>query len=173
MVQLITEHFDTSAAEYLPLILLGCALVWFLVCSSILFVVDIQEHRLPNRWTGLLFIGGALLLLSTTLTVPDDSVFADRWLSTLGGSLGYLLIMFVLHLLTRAGIGMGDVKLAAGLGLYTGFLGVEALVAGFVLAFLVGGLQAVYLVVVKGAKKSTRLAFGPAMLIGCVLTLLM
>lgn len=68
---------------------------------------------------------------------------------------------------------MGDVKLAAGLGLYTGFIGVEALVAGFMLAFLFGGLQAMYLMVFRGAKKSTRIAFGPAMLVGCAVALLM
>lgn len=155
------------------MILLSCALVWFLLCSTILFVVDVREHRLPNRWTCLLFVGGALFLLAATLTAPAGSVLSDRWLMTLGGSAGYLLIMFVLHLLTRAGLGMGDVKLAAGLGLYAGFIGLEAAIAGFVLAFLVGGLQAVYLVVFKGAKKSTRIAFGPAMLVGGLLTLLM
>lgn len=155
------------------MILLGCALVWFLVCSTILFVIDVREHRLPNRWTARLFVVGALFLLATTLTAPADSALSDRWLTTLGGSAGYLLTMFTLHLLTRAGVGMGDVKLAAGLGLYTGFVGLEALIAGFVLAFLVGGLQAIYLVVFKGAKKSTRIAFGPAMLVGGLFTLLM
>src|SRR5690625_1698041 len=131
------------------MLLLSCALLWFLMCSTFLFVIDVREHRLPNRWTGLLFIGGACFLLATTLTAPDDSVFSNRWLMILGGSAAYLLVMFVLHLLTRAGLGMGDVKLAAGLGLYTGFIGWEAVIAGFVLAFLVGGLQA--------DRKSTRL----------------
>lgn len=173
VTQLLTEHFASSATSPLSMLLLSCALLWFLVCSTVLFVIDVREHRLPNRWTGLLFIGGACLLLATTLTAPDDSVFSHRWLIILGGSVAYLLAMFVLHLLTRAGLGMGDVKLAAGLGLYTGFIGWEAVIAGFVLAFLVGGLQAVYLVVFKGAKKNTRIAFGPAMLVGGLLTLLM
>ncbi len=153
--------------------LLGCALGWLLLCSAVLFVIDVREHRLPNRWTGMLCIGGAFFLLATTLTAPAESVLADRWFMILGGSAGYLLIMFVLHLLTRAGLGMGDVKLAAGLGLYAGFIGLEAVIAGFVLAFLVGGFQAVYLVALKGAKKNTRIAFGPAMLVGGLLTLLM
>lgn len=173
MIQLITEHLVSTSAQRLPLIFLGCGLVWFFVCAAVLFVIDIREHRLPNRWTALLFCGGVVLLLATTLTASTGSVLADRWTTMLGGSVGYTLVMFMLHLLTRAGVGMGDVKLAAGLGLYTGFIGVEAVIAGFVLAFLVGGLQAVYLVVFKGAKRSTRIAFGPAMLVGCVLTLLM
>lgn len=173
MTLLLTEHFSSANASPLTVMLLSCALLWFLVCSVVLWIIDIREHRLPNRWTGLLFLGGACLLLATTLTAPADSTFSDRWIMTLGGSVGYLVAMFVLHILTRAGLGMGDVKLAAGIGLYTGFLGWEAVIAGFVLAFLAGGLQAVYLVVFKGARKNTRIAFGPAMLVGGLLTLLM
>ena len=153
--------------------LLSAALIWFVICATALFVVDIREHRLPNRLNALLFVGGAVLLVATTLTAGSDSVLQDRWLTTLIGSGTYLMVMFILHILTRTGLGMGDVKLAAGLGLYTGFLGVEALIAGIVLAFVVGGVQAVYLVVFRGAKKSTRIAFGPAMIIGCGVTLLM
>lgn len=144
-----------------------------MVCGIVLFIIDVQQHRLPNMWTGLLFAGASLFLLATTLTAPDHSVLSGRWLATIIGSVGYLAIMFVLHVLTRAGIGMGDVKLAAGLGLYTGFIGVEALIAAFVLAFVIGGLQAVFVVVFRGARKSTRIAFGPAMLLGCVVSLLM
>ncbi|WP_022869330.1 prepilin peptidase [Yaniella halotolerans] len=173
MTQLLTEYFSSTVASPLTVMLLSCALLWFLMCSIVLFVIDIREHRLPNRWTGLLFIGGAGLLLATTLTASANSIFADRWLMIVGGSAGYLAAMLILHVLTRAGLGMGDVKLAAGIGLYTGFLGWEAVIAGFVLAFLAGGLQAIYLVLFKGAKKNTRIAFGPAMLVGGLLTLLM
>src|SRR5699024_2807986 len=64
----------------------------------------------------------AVLLLATTLTAAEASGLDGRWLTTLLGSIGYMGLMFVLHLLTRGGLGMGDVKLAAGLGLYTGFI---------------------------------------------------
>src|SRR5699024_12102906 len=59
VTQLLTEHFASSAASPLAMLLLSCALLWFLMCSTVLFVIDVREHRLPNRWTGLLFIGGA------------------------------------------------------------------------------------------------------------------
>ncbi|GAA2025084.1 hypothetical protein GCM10009720_01020 [Yaniella flava] len=173
MIHLITEQLTSTTPAPVAMTLLVAALVWFGVCATTLFVVDVREHRLPNTLNALLFVGGAALLIASTLTSDSASVLADRWGMTLIGSGAYLAVMFILHLLTRAGLGMGDVKLAAGLGLYTGFLGFEALIAGFVLAFVVGGLQAVYLVVFRGAKKSTRIAFGPAMIIGCGITLLM
>lgn len=173
MIHLIQQYYASAADAPTATALLIGGLLWFSICAIVLFIIDVREHRLPNRWTGLLFAGGAVLLLSSTLSAPAESVLADRWSTTILGSGAYLLAMFILHLLTRAGIGMGDVKLAAGLGLYTGFLGVDALIAGFVLAFVVGGIQAVCVVVFHGAKKSTRIAFGPAMLIGCLLTILM
>lgn len=173
VIHLIRQDLASAVDAPIAITLLVVGLLWFGICAVMLCSIDVREHRLPNRWTGLLFAGGAMFLLSTTLSAPAASVLADRWMTILLGSGAYLVSMFLLHLLTRAGLGMGDVKLAAGLGLYTGFLGAEALIAGFVLAFVVGGIQAVYVVVFRGAKKSTRIAFGPAMLIGCLVTMLM
>ena len=171
--QLLAQDYASNTLTWLPTIFLGAALVWFTVCAVVLFVLDVRHHRLPNRWTGALFAGAVVLLLASTLTAAEDSALSGRWLSTVLGSVGYLLVMFVLHVVTRAGIGMGDVKLAAGLGLYTGFLGLELLIAGFVFAFLLGGFQALFLVVFRGANKTTRIAFGPAMLLGCTVAFLM
>lgn len=173
VIQLITQYLVSDAPNPVVILLLGCALVWFIVCAAVLFGFDIRQHRLPNTWTGRFFVYAAVLLLATTLTAAEASGLDGRWLTTLLGSIGYMGLMFVLHLLTRGGLGMGDVKLAAGLGLYTGFIGINALVASFTLAFIVGGVQAIYLVLFRGAKKTTRIAFGPAMLIGCLLALLM
>lgn len=171
VIQLITQYLLSDAPNPVVLILLGCALGWFIVCAAVLLNIDIRQHRLPNAWTGRFFVCAAVLLLATTVTAAEASGLDGRWLTTLLGSVGYTGLMFVLHVFTRGGLGMGDVKLAAGLGLYTGFIGVNALVAGFMLAFIVGGVQAVYLVLFRGAKKTTRIAFGPAMLIGCSLVL--
>ena len=173
MFQLLAQDISSNTLAVLSTFFLAAALAWFAICGAVLFLIDVRHHRLPNSWTGALFTGASILLLLSTMVAPADSALADRWLPTLMGSVGYLVVMFVLHVLTRAGIGMGDVKLAAGLGLYTGFIGVEALIAGFVFAFLFGGLQALFLVLFRGAKKTTRIAFGPAMLTGCAVALLM
>lgn len=173
MIDLLAQELDRASPELLPLVCVFGALAWFAVCAVVLFIIDVREHRLPNVLTGALAIGATVLLLAGSWTASSDSLLAGRAILTLVGAVAYCLVMFVLHILTRAGIGMGDVKLAAGLGLYTGFLGIDALIAGFVLAFLLGGAQAVYLVVFRGANKTTRIAFGPAMLMGCLLVLLM
>src|SRR5699024_6117995 len=145
----------------------------FLLCSAVLFVTDIRQHRLPNIWTATLALGCATLLGGSTLTASDNSVLSDRLATMLISGVSYGAVMLLIHVITRGAMGMGDVKLAVGLGFYTGFLGFEPLILSFFLAFLFGGLQALYLVVVKGAHKSTRLAFGPAMLLGCLTVLIL
>ena len=173
MIDLLAQELARTPTELFSLICLFGALVWFVVCGVGLFIVDVREHRLPNMLTGALAIGASVLLLASSLTASSASHLSERALPTMIGALAYCLVMFILHVVTRAGIGMGDVKLAAGLGLYTGFLGVNAVVAAFMLAFLLGGLQAVFLIVFRRATRATRLAFGPAMLVGCILVLLM
>lgn len=173
MIQLLNQDLATNTLEPWPTIFLTTALAWFLLCNIVLFVIDVREHRLPNKWTGLLVAGAGMFLLASTFTATDASVLSGRWVATLVGSGSYLAVMLLLHIITRAGIGMGDVKLAAGLGLYTGFIGLDAFLAGVVLAFVIGGLQAVFVMVFRGATKSTLIAFGPAMILGCVVSVLM
>lgn len=173
MIDLLAQELARTPTELFPVICLCAALAWFGIYGAILFIIDVREHRLPNILTASLAIGATLLLLTCSWTATSDSVLAGRVLPALLGAVAYCAAMFFLHVVTRAGIGMGDVKLAAGLGLYTGFLGVDALIAGFMLAFVIGGAQAVYLVAFRGASKSTRIAFGPAMLVGCLVVLLM
>lgn len=142
-------------------------LVWAAVCAAALFVTDLHEHRLPNRWTGALAVGGLLTAAAVAALSGEASVLLGAALS----GLGYLAAMLVLHLLTRGGLGMGDVKLAGGLGLYTGVLGPGATVAAAVLAILLGGLVAVVLVLLRRAVASTHLPFGPPMLVGAAAVL--
>lgn len=142
-------------------------LTWAAVCAGVLFVTDLREHRLPNRWTGALAAGGLLTAVTVAALSGDWSVVTAALLC----GAGYLAAMLVLHLLTRGGLGMGDVKLAGGLGLFTGVLGPGATVAAGVLAILLGGLVAVALVLARRARASTALPFGPPMLLGAALVL--
>jgi leader peptidase (prepilin peptidase)/N-methyltransferase len=75
-------------------------------------------------------------------------------------ALAYAGLLFVLAL--AGGVGGGDVKLAALLGLASPTLAVA--VASPLAAFLLGGAAAVVVLVRRGRR--ARLAFGPAMLGG-------
>lgn len=148
---------------------LVAALLVFAVCAVPLIATDLREHRLPNRWTGTLAAGGALTL---GLGCLAEGAGWSRFWSMLGGGAVYLTLMLLLHLVSRTGMGMGDVKLAGGLGLYAGWLGWEHLLGAIVLGFVAGGVVALVLVLARRATGSTHLPFGPAMLAGTTLVLL-
>ncbi len=142
-------------------------LAWAAVCAAVLFITDCHEHRLPNRWTGALAAGGALTAAAVALLSGEPGVLLTAVLC----GVGYLAAMLLLHLLTRGGLGMGDVKLAGGLGLYAGVLGPGATAVAGVLAILLGGLLAVALVLTRRARASTHLPFGPPMLLAAAVVL--
>jgi leader peptidase (prepilin peptidase)/N-methyltransferase len=64
---------------------------------------------------------------------------------------------------------MGDVKLAAVLGLYLGWLGWSALVDGALAGFVVQAVLALVLLAARRVQLRGAIPFGPAMLAGAAL----
>lgn len=74
---------------------------------------------------------------------------------------GFLLLgglMLLIYYAARGGMGEGDVKLAAVLGLW---LGVEQGLASLLLAFVSGALGGGLVLLLKGAQPKLQLPFGP------------
>lgn len=137
------------------------------VVSIVLAVIDVRHHRLPNRIVLPSYgVGGALLVAAVLFGAPP---------SALGRAVVGMVVLFgfylLLRLLSRRGLGGGDVKLAGVLGLYLGWIGWEALKIGALAGFVVGGAIGVVLMVARRADRRTRIAFGPAMLIGAWLVI--
>ncbi|WP_297595098.1 A24 family peptidase [Mycobacterium sp.] len=86
-------------------------LVWLAALSC----YDIRERRLPNALT--LAGAGAILVVAT---------LAGRGSSALGGAAALTAIYLLVHGVSPAGMGAGDVKLAIGLGALTGCCGAGA-----------------------------------------------
>lgn len=121
--------------------------------------IDIALHLLPNPLVLILLAGGFLLLLMPGfLNMQAD----DLLRAALGGLIlfaGYL----ILGLISPGAIGMGDVKLAAPVGLYLGYLGWSQLLYGGLLGFILNGLVTVLVLSRKGRQKATEVAHGPSM----------
>lgn len=130
-----------------------------------LLIIDARTHRLPNRIV-LPTLGGALVLV-----VIDALVTAEVW--SLVRAIGGMLILggfyAVMRVASRGGIGGGDVKLAAVIGLVLGWHGWQALTVGAASAFMLGAIYALALMALRRANRSTRIAFGPWMIIGAVI----
>jgi leader peptidase (prepilin peptidase)/N-methyltransferase len=118
--------------------------------------VDLAEHRLPNRIVVPGIVVGLLAAAGSWLTTGVPPLVPLVAGVTYGG------VLFVLAL--GGGMGMGDVKLAAVLGLASPTVTVA--VASPLVAFLSGGVVAVVVLIVQG--RGTRIPFGPFLLAGYV-----
>ncbi|WP_144796785.1 A24 family peptidase [Microbacterium paludicola] len=130
-----------------------------------LLVIDARTHRLPNRIV-------LPALAATACLVLADALVTQRGASSLAAFAGMVLLggfYAVLRAVSRGGIGGGDVKLAALIGLVLGWHGWQVLAIGAAAAFVLGALHALVLMALRRADSSTRIAFGPWMIIGAVL----
>ena len=145
------------------------AVMAFYACLfTIIFVVDLEHGLILNR---VVYPGMAVALL-LALFLPQP--WLARWVvpgvanAAIGGAIGFIMF-FLIAIISRGGMGWGDVKLAALIGLATGFpLVLIALIIGAIL----GGVVAVALVVGKRKKRKETIAFGPFLSLAAMVTLL-
>ncbi|MGH8827364.1 MAG: prepilin peptidase, partial [Jiangellaceae bacterium] len=178
---------DLAAAPRLPLIFAAVtATVWALIgttstdgpagLSAYLVVgalgvamsyVDLREHLLPD-WLTLpaLAAAGSLLALAAA-TTGEWGWYGRAWAGA--------AVMFAFYLALTAirptDLGLGDVKLAAVIGLLLGWAGWTAVILGAFLAFLIGGLAGIVMVIIGKAGRHTAIPFGPSMLVGALAAL--
>ncbi|GGL11999.1 hypothetical protein GCM10014719_12450 [Planomonospora parontospora subsp. antibiotica] len=144
------------------------ALCWLAAVCVLLAFVDAAVHRLPDRFTLAAYLG-------TAAPLAVAAAAGGRWDDLLGAGLGGLALAvfyLVLFLVNPAGMGLGDVKLAASLGTALGWFGWDVLVAGAFLGFLAGGLYGGALLLARRANRKSEIPFGPFMIIGAFAVLL-
>jgi prepilin signal peptidase PulO-like enzyme (type II secretory pathway) len=122
-----------------------------LVCISL---VDWRVRRIPNElvlallaWTGV---------QALWLGLPD-------WRAALLGLLTAGGLFFLLALIGRGALGMGDVKLEAAAG---ALLGYPAALAGVFAGILAGGIAAAFLLLTHRAGRKDAFAYGPYLALG-------
>jgi leader peptidase (prepilin peptidase)/N-methyltransferase len=129
--------------------------------------VDLGCRRLPDALVGSAFAWCATLLAAAA-TVDGT---ADRLLRAVSGATAMGAIYLILAVLPRSGLGFGDVKLAGVLGLALGWLGWPAVLLGLALPHLLAGPVALVLLLTGRIKRGTGLPFGPALLAGALLAI--
>lgn len=170
MIPLLGDLLTGGGAAELTaavLLLLGGAV--FLICAPVLALIDLREHRLPNRiiYPWALFTLALVPLLG--LLLGDGSAV----LRAVAAGLTWALVFLGIRLVHPPSLGMGDVKLVLVLGVYAGFLGWPVLGAAVVLSCLSGGLVSAALLITRRADRRTAIPFGPFLLLGTGLALLL
>ena len=132
----------------------------FLGVLVALAVIDIRTKKLPNRIVYPALLVSAVLLVAARLAGGAvDLLDAAIGFAAYGGGL------LIVALISPRGMGMGDVKLAALIGLVLGALGLEYVAVAAGLGILFGGVGAI-VALLLGAGRKQALPFGPFLAAG-------
>jgi leader peptidase (prepilin peptidase) / N-methyltransferase len=120
--------------------------------------LDARTSRLPNVVT-LPAYPVSLALLGAA--APFLAGGGARFVHALIGMAVAVAFFGVLLLISPAGIGMGDVKLAGPIGACLGWLGATAFMAGLLAAWLLAAVTGLGLMLSHRAGRTTQVPFGP------------
>lgn len=148
------------------------AALYLVAVSVALTLIDLDVKRLPDAIVLPSYPVAVALLALASWNPGGTSDWTSMRDALLGGAVMFA-VYFVLCLVYPAGMGFGDVKLSGVLGLYLGWVGWSALVVGWFAAFLLGGLYAVGLLVARRANRRSGIPFGPWMLAGAAVGLVL
>ena len=135
--------------------------LWMVILTGVvglrLSVIDLAEHRLPNRLTLPLFV--SLVMVSLVGGEPDSVRGA------LVGSVISGVVFLGLAVMPGKPLGMGDVKFQFGLGWMLGYLDPALAVMGAAGSFVVGGLSVIPALMRGGVKAVDPVPLGPWMMV--------
>jgi leader peptidase (prepilin peptidase)/N-methyltransferase len=139
--------------------------------GAALTFIDLDVHRLPDLIVLPSYPIAFVLLFVPTVVTGQWGALLRAVLAGLALYLGYLVLALVSP--GGGGLGFGDVKLAGVLGLLLGWLGWGPAVVSVFAAFVTGGVIALILLLAGRASRSSRIAFGPSMILGAWVALML
>jgi len=138
----------------------------FLAVLLALSVIDARHRILPNRIVYPSITAFALLLAAGALAGEGFDLRG-----ALVGFLGYGGGLLLVALVSPRGMGMGDVKLAALIGLVVGSLGAGRVLVAAGVGILLGGLAAIA-ALLSGRGRKQAIPFGPFLAAGAAAAVL-
>lgn len=164
LLAVVTAVLFTAAAFVFGLSWQLPAHLFLAAIAVVLTVIDLRHHLLPNAVV-LPALGIGFVLLACAAAA--DGTWGALVRAVLGAVVLFVLYL-VLALISPAGLGMGDVKLAAVLGLFLGYQGWGSLFVGAVLASVVGALVGLAVLASRRGGLRSDVPFGPSMLAGAL-----
>lgn len=160
---------EATIAWRLGLSALGAAYLLFGAASVVVSLTDVTERRIPNWVTLSLYVVGPFLLaLATAISGRPWGDLGRAGLAMVALAGFYL----ALALAISGGVGMGDVKLAGLVGMYLGYLGWQAVVAGTLLGFMAASLFVLGHRVIRSRHKGILVPMAPFMVAGALAAIL-
>ena len=137
----------------------------------IIFFIDLKHFIIPNELTFPLMAIGLLKSFDPNL---NQYLFPNFLNSLIGGVAGYIIIWMIIFIYKRLrnkeGMGLGDAKLLSAIGFWFGWISIP-----FILFFssFIALVSAIPSLINKSKNLSSQIPFGPYLILGCVLYLLL
>jgi leader peptidase (prepilin peptidase)/N-methyltransferase len=133
----------------------------------IIFVIDLEQGLILNK---VVYPGMVVALLLALVPRPELTMVIEPGIASaaLGGGIGFAILLLI-AIISRGGMGWGDVKLAALIGLATGF---PLVFLAIIMGAILGGIVAVALVIAKKRKRRETIPFGPFLALAAMITML-
>ncbi|HXZ95143.1 MAG TPA: prepilin peptidase [Dehalococcoidia bacterium] len=148
-------------------------MIFYACLFIIIFVIDLEQGLILNK---VVYPGMVVALLLSLL--PQSWLTQPSWLTimikpgiasaALGGGIGFALFLLI-AVVSRGGMGWGDVKLAALIGLATGF---PLVFLAIIMGAILGGIVAVALMIARRRNFKGTIPFGPFLALAAMVTLL-
>ncbi|TAN43116.1 MAG: prepilin peptidase [Nitrospirae bacterium] len=145
------------------------SLVFCIFVSSLIVItfIDLEFQIIPDRITlpgiPLGLLAGALLLPDPFMRAADLGIVSSLVGLLAGGGMFYLVAV-----LSRGGMGGGDIKMMAMVGALTGW---KAVLLTTFIGSLTGSVIGIFLMVFRGKGRKTKIPFGPFLAFGSLVTL--
>jgi len=161
-VIIISVWFFVRAGESSAYSILNSLLLISLSYIAMLF--DIKTKRVPNKL--VLIMAAGWLLPAVILLFIDTENSLSLLMDSIYGFLTGGGLFLLVYLISRKGLGGGDVKFMAAAGLYLGFAGtIPAILYGTLTAALTGGV----LILLKKIKRKDTIPLVPFLFIGIII----
>lgn len=157
----LLEDFSTWAVTGIWLFLIAALIV--------IFVYDILYMEIPGivLWPAIVFSFGFNLFLD--YGQKFSSVWERMLISGLLAAIGAFLFFFALSFFSKEKwMGMGDAYLVIFLGM---ILGWPKILLGLFLAFAIGAICGIILIVLKKKKMQSQIPFAPFLIVGTIVTM--
>jgi prepilin signal peptidase PulO-like enzyme (type II secretory pathway) len=141
-------------------------LAFYACLFIIIFIIDLEHSLILNK---VVYPGIVVAFLLSLYPWPwfTESIDMRIAYAALGGAIGFGIFLLI-AVVSRGGMGWGDVKLAALIGLATGF---PMVFLAIIMAAILGGVVAVVLLATRRRGRREMIPFGPFLVVAAMVTL--
>jgi leader peptidase (prepilin peptidase)/N-methyltransferase len=132
--------------------------------TIVIFIIDMEHQLILN---GVL-VPAMVLALGVSLFHSRIDLAPDLLHALIGAAAGFGIFLLV-YVVSRGGMGEGDVKLGAFAGLVTGW---PNIIAAVIMSWIAGGLVAIGLLLLRRKGRREAIAFGPFLALSAFVTFL-